>query len=258
MNTPFRSALAIALAMVLSSFVLSSTFLKAKKLGQTIQVTGSAQRRIKSDYMIWHASVTGEAATLPEAYTKLSRDVEKTKRFLITQGFPESQIIVAAVVTTPVRTANPVQGPRFPFRPSFPLNEGDQPELTGHIAGYSLKQSLEIRSSEIDKLTAASRNVTQLIDQGILLESIDPEYLYTKLAELKVAMLADAARDARDRAAQIVSSVGGKVGEMRSAEMGVMQINAAGEDTVSAYGTNDTKSEDKDVFAVVHATFALN
>ena len=253
MNTPFRSALAIALAMVLSSFVLASTFLNAKKRDQTIQVTGSAQRRIKSDYMIWQASVTGEAATLPEAYGKLSRDVEKTKRFLIAQGFPENQIIISAVATTTVRTSNsPNQ------RPGFRSYDGDSAALTGHVTGYSLKQSLEIRSSEIDKLTKASRNVTQLIDQGILLESNDPEYLYTKLAELKVAMLGDAARDARDRAAQIVSSVGGKVGEMRSAEMGVMQINAAGEDTVSAYGTNDTKSEDKDVFAVVHATFALN
>ncbi len=239
--------------MVLSSFVLSSTFLKAKQRDQTIQVTGSAQKRIKSDFMIWRVSVTGEAATLPEAYAKVSSDVEKTKKFLVSQGFPEKQITISAVATTPVRAPYPIPQ-RLPFR-AF---EGETPLFAGHVTGYSLKQSLEIRSSEIDKLTAASRKVTQLIDQGILLESEDPEYLYTKLAELKVAMLGDAARDARDRAAQIVSSVGGKVGEMRSAEMGVMQINAAGEDTVSAYGTNDTKSEDKDVFAVVHATFALN
>jgi uncharacterized protein len=253
MNTPFRSALAIAIGMVLSSLVLSSTFLKAKKLDQTIQVTGSAQRRIKSDYMIWRASVTGEAAMLPEAYAKVSRDVEKTRKFLVTQGFPENEIITSAVVTTPVRTFNPGVE-----RLRFPLNGADQEALTGHITGYNLKQSLEIRSSEIIKLTAASRSITQLVDQGILLESADPEYLYTKIAELKVAMPGEAARDARERAAQIVSSAGGKVGEMRSAEMGVMQINAAGEDTVSSYGTNDTKSEDKDVFAVVHATFALN
>ena len=253
MNTPFRSALAIALAMVVSSFVLSSTFLTAKKRDQTIQVTGSAQRRIKSDFMIWQASVTGEATTLPEAYAKLSRDVEKTKKFLVAQGFPENQIIISAVATTPVRTANAASR-KLVFR----SDDGDSAQLTGYVTSYRLKQSLQIRSAEIQKLTAASRNVTQLIDQGMLLESSDPEYLYTKLAELKVAMLGEAAHDARDRASQIVSSVGGTVGEMRSAEMGVMQINAAGEDTVSSYGTNDTKSEDKDVFAVVHATFALN
>lgn len=253
MNTPFRSALAISVAMVLSSFVFSSTFLKSKKLDLTIRVTGSAQRRIKSDFMIWRSSVTGEAVTLPEAYAKVSRDVEKTKQFLVSQGFPDNQIIISAVATTPVRM--PYAGPlRQPFVPP----DANSPILTGHIISYSLKQSLEIRSSEIDRLTAASRNVTQLINDGIFLESEDPEYLYTKLPELKVAMLAEAARDARERAAQIASSSGGKVGEIRYAEMGVMQINAAGENQVSGEGINDTKSEDKDVYAVVHASFALN
>jgi hypothetical protein len=117
---------------------------------------------------------------------------------------------------------------------------------------------LEIRSAEIDKLTEVSRKVTQLINQGILLESNEPEYLYTKLAELKVVMLADAARDGRERAAQIASSAGGKVGEMRSAEMGVLQVNAADANEISGYGVNDTKSVEKDVLAVVHVTFALD
>jgi hypothetical protein len=45
---------------------------------------------------------------------------------------------------------------------------------------------------------------------------------------------------------------------MRSAEMGVMQVNAADADEVSGSGVNDTKSVDKDIFAVVHATFALD
>jgi hypothetical protein len=130
--------------------------------------------------------------------------------------------------------------------------------LIGRVTSYSLTQSLEIRSTEVDRLSAVSRKVTQLINQGIFLESNEPEYIYTKLAGLKVAMLADAARDARERAAQIVSSAGGKVGEMRSAEMGVMQVNAADADEVSGSGVNDTKSIDKDIFAVVHATFALD
>jgi hypothetical protein len=253
MDTQFRSVLTVSLAMVLSSYVASSMFLKAKKLDQTIRVTGSAQKRIKSDLMIWHTSVSAEAPTLPDAYAKLSRDVEKTKAFLISQGFPENQVIISAVTTTPVRTNT-----RGVQRQELASEDSGSAPLTGRVTSYSLTQSLEIRSTEVDKLSAVSRNVTQLINQGILLESNEPEYLYTKLAGLKVAMLADAARDARERAAQIVSSAGGKVGEMRSAEMGVMQVNATDADEVSGSGVNDTKSIDKDIFAVVHATFALD
>jgi hypothetical protein len=254
MNTQFRSVLTISLAMILSAYIASSTFLRAKRLDQTIHITGSAQKRIKSDFMIWHTSVSAEAPTLPGAYTKLSHDVEKTKAFLISQGFPENQVIVSAVTTTPVRTTARGLERQQVAAPE----DGDSVSLAGRVTSYSLTQSLQISSAEVDKLTALSRNVTQLINQGILLESNEPQYLYTKLAELKVVMLADAARDARERAAQIVSSAGGKVGEMRSAEMGVMQVNAAGANDVSGYGVNDTKSEEKDVFAVVHATFALD
>jgi uncharacterized protein len=51
---------------------------------------------------------------------------------------------------------------------------------------------------------------------------------------------------------------GGKVGEMRSAEKGVMQVNAADANEISGYGVNDVKSVEKDVLAVVRVTFSLN
>jgi hypothetical protein len=252
MNGQFRSALALSLAIVLASLIASSAFLKAKRLDQTIKVTGSAKRRIKSDLMVWRTSVSAEAATLADAYSRLSRDVEKTKTFLVAQGFPEKEIVISAVTTTPIRSS--VRGVQ---KMQGVTEEGPAP-VNGRITSYTLTQSLEIRSAEIDKLSDVSRRVTQLINQGILLESNEPEYLYTKLAELKVVMLADAARDARERAAQIASSAGGKVGEMRSAEMGVMQVNAADANEISGYGVNDMKSVEKDVLAVVHVTFALD
>jgi uncharacterized protein len=253
MNGQFRSALALSLAIVLASLIASSAFLKAKRLDQTIKVTGSAKRRIKSDLMVWRTSVSAEAATLADAYSKLSRDVEKTKVFLVAQGFPENQIVISAVKTTPIRSS-----PRGLQKMQVAPEDAGSASFNNRVTSYTLMQSLEIRSAEIDKLTATSRKVTQLIDQGILLESNEPEYLYTKLAELKVVMLADAARDARERAAQIVSSAGGKVGEMRSAEMGVMQVNAADANEISGYGVNDMNSVEKDVLAVVHVTFALD
>ncbi len=75
---------------------------------------------------------------------------------------------------------------------------------------------------------------------------------------MKVEMLGEAARDARQRAEQIAGSSGSKVGEMRSAEMGVLQITAANSNDVSGSGINDTTSLEKDITAVIHVTFALN
>jgi hypothetical protein len=241
MEGSFRAALSLAAALVLSSLVLSSSYLKAKKLDQTVRVTGSAKKRIKSDLMIWSATVNAEGATLADAYAKLSRDVEKTRVFLVAQGFPENQIAISAISTNTLRAKG----------------SKNEDEPTGKIVSYQLKQALWIRSVEIDKLTEVSRRVTQLINQGILLESAEPEYLYTRLAETKVVILAEAAKDAKERAQQIASSTGSRVGEIRSAEMGVLQITSADANNVSDYGENDTKSLEKDVSAVVHVTFAI-
>jgi uncharacterized protein len=248
MNSSFRAALALPISIVLSSTIGSWAFLHAKRLNQNIEVTGSAQKRIKSDLIIWEASVASEAPGLPDAYHKLTRDVDTVKSFLVAHGIPENQIAISSVETTPIRSA---QRKRT-------NDSGDQSDsLTGQVTGYHVKESLQVRSSDVDKVTALSRQVTELINQGILLDSEPPEYLYTRLAETKVEILAAAARDARERAQQIASSTGSRVGEIRSASMGVLQITAADSNEVSDYGENDTKSLEKDVTAVVHATFAV-
>ncbi len=247
MNSSFRAALVVSLSIVLSTLIGSWSFLSAKKLTQTVEVTGSAKKRIKSDLIIWQTSVATEAPTLPDAYSKLTRDVEKVKVFLVAHGIPENQIAISAVETTPV-----LREKRTGYQP-----ETEGTSLTGAVTGYHLKQFLAVRSSEIDKITAISRQVTELVNQGILLDSEAPEYLYTRLAETKVEILADAARDARERAKQIAISTGGKIGDIRSASMGVLQITAADANDVSEMGVNDTKSLEKDITAVVHMTFAI-
>jgi hypothetical protein len=248
MNASFRAAFVLAVSIVLSTVIGSWSFLSAKKLDQTVEVTGSAKIRIKSDLIIWQASVATEAPTLPDAYAKLTRDVEKVKVFLVAHGIPENQIAISAVDTTPV-----LRERKAVYQPD---TEGTS--VTGAVAGYHLRQSLSVRSSEIDKITAISRQVTELINQGILLDSEAPEYLYTRLAETKVEILADAAKDARERAKQIATSTGGNIGDVRSASMGVLQITAADSNDVSGMGENDTKSLEKDITAVVHMTFAIH
>jgi len=244
MNGSFRAALALSVALIVCSIIGSYAFLKAKRLDQMITVTGSSRKRIKSDLMIWGTTVTAEAPKLAEAYSRLTQDVEKVRAFLIAQGFADNAIVISAVSTSPLR------------RPS---KEGSGAyDESGPIVSYQLRQSLQIRSPELDKLTKVSRSVTQLIHQGILLDSEAPKYLYTRLSETKVEMLAEAARDARERAQQIATSNGAKAGDMRSAQMGVLQVTAADSTHFSGEGMNDTTSLEKDITAVVHATFAIN
>ena len=107
------------------------------------------------------------------------------------------------------------------------------------------------------KLTSYHREATELINQGVEFNSSAPEFLYTKLSDLKVEMIGLASKDAKVRAEQIASSTDNKIGEVRSSKMGVIQINAKNSTDVSDYGMNDVSSLDKTITAVVSMSFSI-
>jgi hypothetical protein len=242
-NGIFNAGFALAVALVLSAIIGSWAIIRVKSRDQTIVVTGSARKRIKSDLVIWRAGISYEATQLADAYKSLSNDVPRVKQYLISKGIPENQITISSITSQTLHAKSA---------------DAEGGEESGRITGYSLKQELEVRSTDVDKIEKLAREATELINQGILIESNAPEYHYTKLGDLKIEMLSEAAKDAKQRAQQIASSTGSSIGSMRSARMGVLQITPADSNDVSGEGMNDTSSLDKDITAVVNVTFAVD
>jgi hypothetical protein len=141
---------------------------------------------------------------------------------------------------------------------SYPMPEyNDRGRETGRILGYNFNQGFTVRSDMVGKITEISQNINGLINDGVPVSSHQPEYLYTKLSEARIEMLAAATRDALKRAEQIAKGTGQKVGAVRSARMGVFQVTARNSTAVSDYGMYDTSTIDKDITAVVKVEFAL-
>ena len=236
----FGAGVALAIGLVLASVIGGWAFVKGKRGDQTIVVTGSARKRIRSDLVIWKAGVSYQAPVLADAYRSLSENVPRVKSYLIGKGIPENQITISSISSQTLHART------------------DQGEDTGQITGYSLRQELEVRSNDVDKIAKIAREATELINQGILLESLAPEYHYTKLGEEKITMLAEAAKDAKVRAEKIAESTGSSIGSVRTARMGVLQITPADSNEVSDSGLNDTSSLEKDITAVVNVGFAID
>jgi len=230
----------IAAATIISSIILSQGLLKVMKFTrEQITVTGSAQRNIKSDFIVWSGVFSRRQATLAVAYKTLQEDLSKVKVYLASKGVDEKEVVVYPVVTATIYKKN---------------KEGND---TNDIQGYTLSQAVEVRSKNVDKITIVSRESTELIDQGVEFVSGAPEYTYTKLDELKIKMLAKASENAKQRAESMVKATGNKIGFIRSARMGVFQITPINSTDVSDYGVNDTSSLEKKVTAVVTASFAI-
>src|SRR5436309_2173839 len=104
----------------------------------------------------------------------------------------------------------------------------------------------------------AATSVGTLIARGIDVSAGEPSYISTELTKAKLDALAAATEDARRRADIIVHGLGGKLGPMRRTQLGVYQITPRDSTEISDYGINDTSSREKDVNAVVTATFAVD
>ena len=236
----FMTAAVLAVGLIIATVIGGWFFVKGKRGDQTITVTGSARKRIKSDLVIWRSGISYQAPVLADAYRSLSEAVPRVKAYMVSKGIQENQIIVSSISSHTLHGRN---------------SDGIE---TSQITGYSLRQELSVRSTEVEKIGQIAREATELINQGILIESMAPEYFYTELGELKIEMLAEAAKDAKVRAEQIAQSTGSSIGSVRTARMGVLQITAADSNEVSDSGMNDTSSLEKDITAVVNIGFSVD
>ena len=231
--------IAVAVAIVASAFLVAGAARDVGRKNDVIEVTGSARRAIVADLGIWRGTVTVQSPTVQGAYGEVSGYGDRVRAWLKTRGLADSVITVQPVETQRMMMVN---------------SDGQQ---TGQVAGYKLSQTLEVRLANPKAIELLAREAGALAGQGIPMEASAPQYLYTKLAELRIAMMGEATVDARARADVIAKAAGSKVGNVRSANTGVVQITPRFSTEVSDYGMNDVTSIEKDITTVVKVTFAL-
>ena len=230
----------IAAATIVSSVILSRAFLRYQKTtNEVITVTGSATKLITSDLVIWQAGLSVRELDLAKGYKRLNAQIATIKEYLVAKGVPADQLVVSQVSVTAL------------------YQKDEHGNDTNELRDHRLSQSVEVQSTAVAKITDISRRITELIDQGLQVDSGTPQYHYQQLDSLKLEMIAKATENAKQRAANMAQATGNRIGPIRSARMGVFQITAPTSTEVSGYGLNDTSSLEKKVMAVVSATFAI-
>lgn len=237
-NRPY-GLYALSVALFLSALAVAGALGRIRRADDAVTVTGSAKRSIRADYAAWKATVSTQSPTIATASQDLQRHSATIRAFLAAQQIPDSSTTVKSVETQPVNET---------------LGDGRE---TGRILAYRLSQTFEVRSADVDMITRLSQRASALMAQGVPLAAQPPEYLFTKLADLRISLLEDATKDAKQRAEAITRSTGGSVGAVREARMGVFQITPRFSTEVSDYGVYDLTSVEKDVTAVVRVTFGV-
>ena len=232
-------AIVIAVTLIICSIIVTSTWKSNYSSNQTINVTGSAKKEITSDLGILRRTISVQYPTAEGAYRELLSQKPVLISYLASKGFPENKIEFFTINSYPVYEIGPT---------------GYQ---TGRIIAYNYSQRMEIQSTDVNKIKEISLDISSLIEKGVNFNVEMPEYHYTKLAELKIEIQADASKDAMIRAEKIAEATGRELGPMRSARMGVLQITPRLSNQISDYGVNDLSSIEKEITAVVNASFEI-
>lgn len=197
--------------MVISTFLLADAFKNRNSSADIISVTGLGSTDFVADLIVWNSSFSKKSTDLKSAYASLENDRNALKNYLVSKGIRENEIVFSSVNISKN------------FENSYDQNYNVRSQV---FTGYTLTQSVQIESKEVEKIENISRQVTELINSGVELYSNPPEYYYTKLAELKLKMIAEATKDAKLRAEQIAENAGAKLGDLKKSDMGVFQIIA--------------------------------
>ena len=236
---------AMAAAVVVCTVLAGATVerLRARAV-RKIDVTGSAKKRIVSDLIEWRATVEVRATDRTDAYRRLNGHVQAVTAHLAAQGVKAEEMRAEAA------TVNELVEEEL-------VGTGEQRVQRRVPKGFEARQGITVQSRDVARVERLSREITQLLEKGVPVSSAPPRYLYTGLGELKVEMLAQAAKDARTRAESVVAQTGAALGRLRSADMGVINVNPANSTETSWQGNNDTSSLEKDIVAIVHVAFEL-
>lgn len=237
------AAIAIGLALIITGVVVVSGIKQRNDYNDTIVVTGLGKKDFVSDLIVWSGSFSRLEMNLKDAYTKLDTDREIIRKYFSAKGVKEGDLVFSAV------DINKEYEYQY-------LQNGGSNRI---FKGYRLTQTVKIESKEVDKVESISREVTELINQGVEFNSSTPQFYYTGLSDLKLEMISAATEDARQRAERIAENSNAKLGNLKEASMGVFQIIAQNSNEDYSWGgTYNTAAKKKTATITMRLEFAID
>jgi len=149
----------IALSIVITGYLVSQAWQYRYTNEERIRVKGLGSKDFNADLIVWSGSFSKKSLDLKEAYTLLDLDRESIKKYMISKGLELKQLVFSSITIEKL------------FDDVYDDNGN---KIKSTFNGYQLRQTLQVESKEVDKVEMISREVSELIHQGIEFYSQKP------------------------------------------------------------------------------------
>lgn len=241
-NRNLLVALVVSIAFVIGTVWAAQKFARRNRAAQEITVTGNASRELISDIIVWEASYETTANDIKEGFKVIAQDQQAVQQYLKEKGVADSAITFSSVTFDKQYEQNYING-----------------QYVSHFTGYKLTQKVRIVSSRVNAIEQVSRQISELLDQNVMISSEPPRYYYSKLEESKHELLKAASQDAYERAQAIAEGSNRHIGKLRNSQMGVFQIvGLYSQEDYGWGGTFNTSSRVKTISVTVRNSYSVN
>lgn len=230
----------VALGLGAGSLALASGMVRMKRADREVTVRGVAQREVSADRASWEVVYGETAYDLPGALAAVDRDSRMIGAFLGKRGF-------TGPATQPGSASISVSDEMIDNKP------------TGRKT-YHVTRTISFFSDNVAGVRRIEDEKDELAQQGLVVDSVNASYEYTRLDTIKPDMIADATRDARRAAEKFASDSGASVGGIRSATQGYFSVtsrDAASSDD-EGNGSSTATSPDQRVRVVTTIVYYLD
>ncbi len=225
----------VSVAIIVAGALIGGGLVRFRAADRAVIVRGVAERDVKADIGFWPLRFVASDDLLARAQQKIETDRRTVLRFLRRYDIDSSMVTIQGLEVQD-NQANAYGGtPR---------------------ARYVINLTLIARSTDPDRIRRASQAMSELVDAGVVLQSGPyggPSYAFTKLNDLKPAMVAEATASARQAAEEFAKQSKSKVGGLRRGSQGVFEILPRDQ----AQGIEESSQIDKRLRVVTSLEYAL-
>lgn len=235
----------------LGGFFVGQGLYRGRRAERYVSVKGLAEREVKADLAIWILSFSTSGADVSAVSTASEHDRDLVRAFIAKSGFTDREI---EPLPTRINDQFAKMNDQFANRMA--------PSNLEALRRYTITAGFEIRTTKVDAVREASQMTGELIRQGVVLDgqaaengAANPAYLFTRLRDLRPAMLAQATKSAHALARQFAADSKSQLGAIRRASEGVFEVMSRDAETRNL--TDERASIEKKVRLVATIEYYL-
>lgn len=203
--------LLLLIGLLSLGYFISNSILTMKAMERTVEVKGLSEREVNADIAIWPITFNMADNDLIKLSNVIKDKNAEVVKFLKSKGFNDSEVSVSAPSIVDKLAREYDSGNNSAFR-------------------FSASSTVTVYSNQVEKVKDARTQLGELGKLGIAIgndngmNGMGTQYLYSKLNDVKPAMIEQATKNARQTAEKFAKDSDSKLGKIKRASQGTFSI----------------------------------